>query len=102
MKKTDIITLLPVLHNLDIGKYKEKKAKGLNKYQLIRILFDEGRSGNYYAKIEELIDMGFLEKVNDKPPEFIPDKVKIWEFFEETPIGDEILDMVRDHKPLFP
>lgn len=98
MNKNDIIEFLPTLHNM---QYRiEKGQKGLTKYQLCKAL-KMGPSRSDYTKINECIIMGLIKQVNDNPPEFLPDKNKIWEFWKNTPAGQESIKMIGDHAAVF-
>lgn len=95
MNKTDILSILPAIHNIDKKKMKHGE-NGFSKYQVLKILKLDNSKGNY-KKINDCIDMGFLSQVNHNPPEFLPDREKIWKFWNETPIGIEAKKMLEDH-----
>ncbi len=100
MNKNDIVKFLPSIHNMDTKEPKKRGLIGYSKYQILKICNEDINKGNY-KKVNECIDMGFLKKVNDDPPEFIPDKNKIWKFWKNTPSGQESKKMIGQHLAVF-
>ena len=100
MNKNDLVEFLPGIHNMDKKKPKKIGQTGYSKYQVLKICNVDPSKGNY-KKVNECIDMGFLTQVNDNPPEFLPDKNKIWSFWKSTPSGKECKRMIEDHAAVF-
>jgi hypothetical protein len=94
MKEPEILLYLPKLYFMKGQK---------NKYEILKELNLSGR-GRDYDKVKEMIDMGFLNKVSDNPPTFevtSDHKNRIWNFFRQTPIGEEIMRIIEDRKLVF-
>jgi hypothetical protein len=89
MNKNDLIEFLPWIHNLD-------QKRGMSKYEILKRMNIDTSKHNY-RKIAECIDMGFLRQVSNNPPEFVPDREKIWNFWRETPSGLQCKNMIEDH-----
>lgn len=100
MNKTDLIDFLPSIHNIDNKKPKKIGQLGYSKYQILKSCKLDPSKGNY-TKVNECIDIGFLKQVNDNPPEFTPDKNKIWNFWKNTPSGQECKKMIGHHVAVF-
>lgn len=100
MNKNDLIELLPRIHNLNMKSLKKKGQKGFTKYQVLTKIGIEPNTNNY-RKLTECIDMGFLVLVNDNPPEYKPDRDKIWDFWKQTPSGSECKKMIEGHVVTF-
>lgn len=100
MKRKDILEFIPIIHEMNPKKMKKIGQKGFSKYQILKSC-DLRTNQNNYNKIDECIVMGFLIEVNDNPPEFIPDKNKIWSFWKKTPTGIICKNMIKNHLALF-
>ena len=91
MDETEIVSLIPKLFLM-------KDAK--SKYEIV-IELNMCLGGKSYKKVEELISYGFLEKIEVNPPKFeVTERCRdrIWKFFNNTPIGDDIMRMVEARK----
>jgi len=89
MDENEILSLIPRLYFV-----KGKKSK----YELVKEL-NFSMSGRHYKKVDELIDMGFLEMVEHNPPKFEVKgecKKRMWNFWMNTPIGYSVMKMVED------
>jgi len=85
VKEELIIRLLPRVYN--------RIDRPMNRYQILMALGLSGQKADY-QKIEELKDMGFL--VNGASPRMLSaDKKAIWEFLKKTPLGKEIIELMK-------
>lgn len=99
MNKSDLLEFIPSLHNIDekeIKNIQKDGQKGLTKYQILKLLCLESNQGNY-KKLNECIVVGLLKCVNDNPPQFLPDRDRIWEFWNENPVGSQCMEMMKRH-----
>jgi hypothetical protein len=102
MNRKDLVGFLPLLHSInekEIKNLQKAGQKGLGRYQILRFLKrDTAQLKQAYSIINECIDMGLLKRVNDNPPEFLPEKEKIWKLWKETPCGIKCIEMVNNHR----
>lgn len=99
MNNSDLLEFLPCLHCIDkeeIKNIQKEGQRGFTKYQILKLLSINTSTQNY-GKLNECIVKGFLKCVNDNPPQFLPDKDKIWEFWKETGFGAKCMEMVGEH-----
>lgn len=96
MNETEILKFLPNIHNIDYKILNKDEQKGFTKYQILNSC-DLLTNQKNCKKIDECVDMGFLKQVNNNPPEYIPDKNKIWSFWKKTPVGEECKNMIKEH-----
>lgn len=96
MNKNDLVEFLPWLHNIEVKKVRKMGQRGLTKYQILKYAGIDPSKHNY-GKLNECIEMGFLKRVNDNPPEFIPDQENIWNFWKGTPSGQQCKAMMENH-----
>ena len=91
MDEVEILKILPKLYFV-----KGEKTK----YALLLEL-KLGTSGTSFKKIAEFISMGFLDKIGSNPPTFVVNKKcrkRMRDFFENTPIGENIVMMIEDDR----
>lgn len=100
MTNTNIIEFISIIHNIDVKKLKKTEQKGFTRYQILNLCGMDTNRWNY-KKINECIDMGFLKRVKDNPPEFLPEKGNIWDFWKKTPQGRESKKMIAEHVAVF-
>lgn len=88
----DLIKILPKIYNLI--------DKPTSRFEILRKIGLDPNTKKNYTKIDECIDMGFLQREKLNSQTFKADKKRIWHFWNETPIGKDIMKMVDSNSLL--